>query len=188
MSINNQNPQPDDPYESDTPTTFLQKPWVKNTLMALLFLGAFLLIRPVMQGNVIEGQAPRMQVTTITGKHIDLQSLNQQGKPVLVHIWATWCPICSASRGSIESLSEDYDVINIATQSLDNDQLLAYAKEHEMNPDLIVNDLGGQWMKAFGAKAVPADFVIAPNSEIAFIEVGFTTGWGLRLRLWWSQL
>ena len=166
----------------------LHKPWVKNSLTVLLFVAAFLLIRPIMQGDVIQGQAPVMQVQTITGKQIDLQALNQQGKPVLVHIWATWCPICSASKGGIESISEDYDVINIATQSLDDDQLLDYAKEHKMNPDIIVNDLSGHWMTTFGAKAVPADFVIAPNGEIEFIEVGFTTSWGLRLRLWWSQL
>jgi thiol-disulfide isomerase/thioredoxin len=168
--------------------SFWKKNWVKNSLTGLFFVGVFLLLRPYMQGDVVEGQAPIMQVQSITGKTLDLQALNQQGKPVLIHIWATWCPICDLSKGGIESVAKDYAVINIATQSADDDQLLTFAKDNEMNPDIIVNDLEGKWLKTLGAKAVPADFVIAPNGEIAFIEVGFTTSMGLRLRLWWTAL
>lgn len=141
-----------------------------------------------MQGEVIEGKAPLMQVTSINGKTLDLQALNQQGKPVLIHIWATWCPICDISKGGIESVAKDYAVINIATQSADDEQLLDYAKKHDMNPDFIVNDLEGKWLKTFGAKAVPADFIVSQNGEISFVEVGYTTPWGLRLRLWWAEL
>ncbi len=165
-----------------------QKNWFKNLIWVIVFLGAFLAIRPYMQGNVIHGQAPEMKVTSITGKTLDLQALNQQGKPVLVHIWATWCPICSVSKGGVESIAKDFAVINIATQSADDEQLLVYAKENDMNPNLIVNDLDGKWLQTFGAKAVPADFVIDPQGNIAFVEVGFTTAWGLRLRLWWAGL
>jgi len=180
---------PKEPQNTEVePPKLWQKNWFKNLVTVLIFLGVFLSIRPFMQGDVIQGQAPIMQVTSINGKTLDLQALNQQGKPVLVHIWATWCPICEVSKGGIESIAEDYAVINIATQSADDDQLLTYAKENDMNPDFIVNDLEGKWLKTFGAKAVPADFVIAPNGEIEFIEVGFTTAWGLRLRLWWAGL
>jgi len=173
--------------QTEAPLPLWKRPWFRNSLTVLLFIAAFLIIRPIMQGDVIQGQAPQMQVQSITGKAIDLQALNQQGQPVLVHIWATWCPICSATKGGIESVAESYPVINIATQSASDQELLAYAKENEMNPDIIVNDQEGRWMQVFGAKAVPADFVIAPNGEIAFVEVGFTTGFGLKLRLWWSQ-
>lgn len=176
------------PQASPASQSFWKKNWVKNSLTGLFFVGLFLLLRPYMQGDVIQGQAPIMQLQSITGKTIDLQALNQQGKPVLIHIWATWCPICDISKGGIESVAKDYAVINIATQSADDDQLLTFAQENEMNPDIIVNDLEGKWLKALGAKAVPADFVIAPNGEIAFIEVGFTTSMGLRLRLWWAGL
>jgi hypothetical protein len=32
--------------------------------------------------------------------------------------------------------------------------------------------------------AVPASFIIAADGQIRFVEVGYTTGMGLRLRLW----
>ena len=164
----------------------LKKRWVKNSLTALIFIGVFFILRSFMQGEVIHGQAPIMKVQTITGKTLDLQALNQQGKPVLIHIWATWCPICDLTKGGVESVANDYAVINLATQSGSDDELLTFAKANEMNPELIVNDFDGKWMQLFGAKAVPASFIIAPNGEIAFVEVGFTSAWGLRLRLWWA--
>lgn len=168
--------------------TLWRKNWFKNLLTVILFIVVYLSVRPFMQGEVIHGQAPQMQVTSITGKQIDLQQLTAEGKPVLIHIWATWCPICDVTKGSIEAIAEDYAVINIATQSADDEQLLTYAKANDLNPDIIINDLDGQWMKTFGAKAVPADFIIDPNGDIAFVEVGFTTEWGLRIRLWWAGL
>lgn len=165
-----------------------QKNWFKNLMTVVLFIAIYLAIRPFMQGDVIEGQAPTMQVQSITGETLDLQKMLENGEPVLIHIWATWCPICEVTKDFVEGVAEDYQVINIATQSADDDQLLEYAKANNMNPNIIINDFSGEWMKTFGAKAVPADFVIAPNGDIAFIEVGFTSAWGLRLRLWWASL
>ena len=189
VGMQSPNNQPETPANNKSSIkTMWQKNWFKNVVWTVIFIGIFLTIRPYMQGDVIHGQAPIMKVTSITGKSLDLQALNQQGKPVLVHIWATWCPICSVSKGGVEEIAKDFAVINIASQSADDEQLLAYALENEMNPDFIVNDLEGKWLTTFGAKAVPADFIIDPQGNIAFVEVGFTTAWGLRLRLWWAGL
>ncbi|WP_373017680.1 redoxin domain-containing protein [Thiomicrorhabdus sp.] len=162
-----------------------KKGWFKNLVTVLIFVLVYLSIRPFMQGDVVQGSVPPLQIQTITGEQIDLKAINQ---PTLIHIWATWCPICGVSKGGIESIAEDYPVINIATQSGDDEQLLSYAQQNEMKPQIIVNDLDGQILKRFGAKAVPADFIIDANGEIQFVEVGFTTEFGLRLRLWWAGL
>ncbi|MBN2647648.1 MAG: protein disulfide oxidoreductase [Thiotrichales bacterium] len=170
----------------EAPKKLWQKGWVQNLLTVLVFVAVYLALRPYMQGDVIQGQAPILKLQSLSGQTIDLQAMNATGEPVLVHIWATWCPICTFSRDGIENLAADYPVISIATQSGDDEQLLAYAKEHGMNPALIVNDLDGAIAKQFGAKGVPADFVIAPNGQIEFVEVGLSSSIGLRLRLWWA--
>jgi hypothetical protein len=36
--------------------------------------------------------------------------------------------------------------------------------------------------------AVPASFIIDAEGNIRFVEIGFTTEMGLRLRLWLAQL
>lgn len=165
--------------------TFWKRNWVKNVLTALVFIAIYLSIRPFMQGDVLHGQVPPIQLQTITGETFDLSNIQE---PTLVHIWATWCPICKVTKGSVESVANSYKVVNIATQSGDDQLVLEYAEANEMNPAIIVNDLDGKLMSLFGSKAVPADFIIAPGGEIKFVEVGFTSEIGLRLRLWWAGL
>ncbi len=183
MSDSQNTPEP----QSSAPS-FWQKNWVKNLLTIIVFIAIYLALRPFFQGEVIEGKAPVMRLESITGEKIDLQALNAQGQPVLIHIWATWCPICKFTNDNVESISKDYAVINIATQSGDNQTLLDYAAQNQLTPNLIVNDYDGKWMQAFGAKAVPADFIVNAQGEIEFIEVGYSSELGLRLRLWWSNL
>jgi len=168
-----------------THTKFWKKPWVKNLLTVLVFVAAYLTLRPFMQGDVIHGQVPPIELKSISGETFDLSNIQE---PTLVHIWAIWCPICGVTKGSVESVAEDYKVINIATQSGDDQALFEYAKANEMNSTIIVNDVNGKLMSLFGSKAVPADFIIAPGGEIQFVEVGFTSELGLRFRLWWAGL
>ena len=52
----------------------------------------------------------------------------------------------------------------------------------------VLNDSDGSISKAWGVHAVPASFIIAPDGRISFVEVGYTTSIGLRLRLWWAAL
>ncbi|MDG4812327.1 redoxin domain-containing protein [Hydrogenovibrio sp. 3SP14C1] len=169
--------------ETNAPLPYLQRNWVKNLLTAVFFIALYLAIRPFMQGDVAEGVAPTLQTESITGKAIHLK--DYQGKPVMVHFWATWCPICEFERDGIEAIAKDYAVINIATQSNDDEGLLTYANVHNMNADIIVNDFDGTLMKQFGARAVPATFIIGPEGKIEFVEVGYSTSLGLKARLWW---
>jgi alkyl hydroperoxide reductase subunit AhpC len=62
-----------------------------------------------------------------------------------------------------------------------------YMKEQGIDfPTL--NDPDGSISAAWGVHAVPASFIIAPDGKIQFVEVGYTTEIGLRLRLWWAGI
>lgn len=161
---------------------FFKKNWVQNIIWAIALLAIFLLLRPFMQGDVAQGQAPDFNAKTITGESINLADL--KGEPVLIHFWATWCPICEVGLDGIESVSKSYKTIKIATSSGTNEELLTYAKKNNMLPNTIINDIDGELMKRYGAKAVPASFIIDKDGTIKFIEVGFTTSYGLKARLW----
>ncbi|MDX1796745.1 MAG: protein disulfide oxidoreductase [Hydrogenovibrio sp.] len=170
---------------TSSPVGFWRKNWVQNTLWVIAAIVFYLAARPFMQGDVAEGVAPDFQMTSLTGKPVNLE--DYRGKPVLLQFWATWCPICAYEREGIEKVAEDYPVINIATQSGDNSQLLAFARQNGMNPDIIVNDADGSLMAKFGARAVPATFILDKDGQIRFVEVGFSTSFGLKARLWWLQ-
>jgi alkyl hydroperoxide reductase subunit AhpC len=52
----------------------------------------------------------------------------------------------------------------------------------------VMLDNNGELAQTFGLKGVPASFILSPNGEIKFVETGYSTELGLRLRLWLSTL
>jgi thiol-disulfide isomerase/thioredoxin len=160
-----------------------QTAWFKNTAWVLAFVAFFLVMRGVMQGEPIRGSVPPLALENILGQPLAME--NYQGRAHMIHFWASWCPICALEIPAIEAMiSEGYPVINVAINSGDHAQVMAYALENGMDPNFIVNDPEGQLFAAFGAKAVPASFFIDAQGQVAFVEVGYTTGIGMRIRLW----
>ena len=157
------------------------KRWVKITLEVLFFILLYLALRAYMQRDVISGSAPPIQATTIQQQPFNLAT--SRPKPVLVHFWATWCGICKLEQDSIQALSEDYNVITVAMQSGSDQEVQAYLDEHQLTFK-VINDVDDTWVSAYGVRGVPASFVVNSDNQITSSEVGYTTGWGLRLRMW----
>jgi thiol-disulfide isomerase/thioredoxin len=132
--------------------------------------------------DMVSGAAPALQGVTLAGQPYTLAA--RPGKPVLVHFWATWCPICRAEQGSIAAIAhDDPNVITVAMQSGSAEQVSRHMQEQGLAFP-VVNDSDGHLSAAWGVHAVPASFIISPDGQVRFIEVGYTTGIGLRLRLW----
>jgi thiol-disulfide isomerase/thioredoxin len=109
------------------------------------------------------------------------------GKPVLFHFWATWCPICELENDTIQSISQDYPVISIAAWSEGEAEVNAYMQDSQLTFPVML-DSSGELARSFGVKGVPTSFILAPDGEISFVETGYSTELGLRLRLWLSTL
>jgi len=163
---------------------YRQHKWFRITLQLLLFLGVILSLRAWQSRHNIQGEAPVIVARQLSGEHFDLRA--QQSKPLLVHFWATWCPVCKFENSNIASLAKDHQVITIASWSEGEAQVSEYLKKEGLNLPVIVDE-NGEWAKVYGVRAVPASFIIDGNSMIQFVETGYTSEMGLRLRLWWLQ-
>jgi len=168
--------------QQSTEKKFWQTETAKNVIWVLAIIAIYFIARDYMQGEVVKGPAPIFNAVSITGKPVQLEAY--KGKPVLVHFWATWCPVCEYERDGIEEVAKDYDVINIASQSGSTRELLEYAQKHGMNADIIINDNDGRLMKLYKAHATPTSFIIDKEGQIQFVEVGYSTSVGLKTRLW----
>ena len=159
--------------------------WLRRWIEIVLFAAVFFGVRAYMQGDVAQGQIIPFEATTIDGKPFSYAAF--QGKPVLLHFWATWCPICEQEQPSIESIAKDYQVISVAMQSGSAEEVLPYMREHQLSFPVIA-DQDGSLSKQFGVGVVPASFVIDAKHQVRFVEIGFTTEIGLRVRLWLAGL
>lgn len=136
--------------------------------------------RDTLSGNLSEFSGELMDGSTFN-------IVQFAGKPVLFHFWATWCPICNLQKNSVQSISQDYPVITIASWSEGKAEVKAYMLENQLSFPVML-DNSGTLAQSFGLKGVPASFILNPNGEITFVETGYSSELGLRLRLWLSTL
>lgn len=157
--------------------------WI--ALQLLLLVAIIAGVRFWQQRDIVRGVAPPLSGILLDGKLAS--ALVRDGQPLLVHFWASWCPICSAEQGSIESLAKDYPTLTVAMQSGSDAEVLKHLHQENLS-FAVLNDPDGLISRQWGVRAVPASFIIDAHGRIRFVEVGYTTGIGLRLRLWLADL
>ncbi len=106
----------------------------------------------------------------------------KEGKPLILHFWATWCPTCKLEAANIESVSKDYEVLTIAVNSGSDTELNTYLKEKALTFK-VLNDKDGIWASKFKVEAYPTIFIYDGKGKLKFTEVGYTTTAGLLARL-----
>ncbi len=171
-----------DTHALNVPSRKSLKSW---TINIALLLSVYFAVQAY-QGRHTQqsGPAPDIQATDINGQNISLKQY--QGKATLIYFWATWCNICSMTRSSIDNIAQDHPVITIASQSGTDDEIQAYQKHHQFDV-AIINDKAGELSKTYGIHAFPTIFVLDVQGNISDVEIGFSSEWGLRLRLWWAS-
>ncbi|MEA3419174.1 MAG: protein disulfide oxidoreductase [Campylobacterota bacterium] len=132
--------------------------------------------KPVLQDD----RLPAISVQTIEGKNIDLNSY--RGKPLLIHFWATWCPVCKMETANIERVSEKYQVITIAVNSGDNEKIKAFLREQGAGFQ-VINDDEGNFAGQFSVEVFPTTFIYDSSGKLFFSEVGYTSTAGLLGRM-----
>ena len=122
------------------------------------------------------------EVTLLDGSTYILK----QDRPLLIHFWATWCPVCKLEAKNIQTIASKYEVLTIAVQSGSQEEIEAYM--HQNNLDFkVVNDIEGSIAKQFNIQVFPTTFIYNRQKELYFSEVGYTSTLGLYLRMFFSS-
>ena len=151
------------------------------TINLLVFVIIVAGIRAWQQRDMVSGTAPALHGITVSGLPYELPT--HPAKPMLVHFWGSWCPICRAEQGTISDIARDQNVISVAMQSGKTEEVVRYMQQQGLTFPAI-NDADGIISRSWGVNALPASFIIGTDGKIRFIEVGYTTSLGLKLRLW----
>lgn len=154
--------------------------WLRWLRDAVLLLIVFVAIQWWQARNLVEGKAPPLVGHLIDGSAYQLAV--GEG-PVLVHFWATWCPICKLEEDSIDSIAKDHRVITIATTSGSADEVSAYLTEQGLSMPVLLDE-DGDIGRAWGVQGVPATFIVDQEGTIRHAAMGYSSEIGLRTRLW----
>lgn len=173
-----------DPDSPPSKTSTRRRRW-RYAVEVALVLAVILGIRAYQQRDVVTGPAPALAGILLDGKAFTLAPL--AGQPQLVHFWASWCPICRAEQDSIVALTQDYPVVTVAMQSGSDADVAEHLRKEALSFPAL-NDPDGVLAAQWGVRGVPASFIVDGAGQIRFVEIGYTTEVGLRLRLWWARV
>ena len=119
--------------------------------------------------------APDFALKTLEGEAIQLSDL--RGQPVLVNLWATWCPPCRAEMQTLETVYNDYKdqgfivlAVNMTSQD-DPQAVLPFVTERGLTYPILLDDKG-EIAKAYQMKSLPSSFFINRDGTINEVVIG----------------
>jgi peroxiredoxin len=119
--------------------------------------------------------APDFYLETIHGEVINLSGL--RGQPVIINIWASWCPPCRAEMPALQNVYETYRdhglvVLAINATNQDNlDDAIEFIRLHNLSFPVLL-DVIGEVSNLYKLRSLPTTFFIDEKGIIQEIVVG----------------
>jgi thiol-disulfide isomerase/thioredoxin len=117
----------------------------------------------------------RWTLMDLEGKSVDFAKF--RGRPILLNVWATWCPPCLKEMPSIAnlaanpSLKEKGVVFLCVSVDKSPETLQGFMKDKSWGMTILQSDPNSV-PPVFKTEVIPATFLIAPNGQIVSTEVG----------------
>ena len=112
---------------------------------------------------------PSTSVKTLKGESFNTSSISNDGKPVIISFWATWCKPCLALKPKLDVIRDSYKDKGFEILSISTDEKQAtldkfFAKAKWENP--VARDTNKTWA---GLKVItiPALFLVKDGKVIA---------------------
>ncbi len=120
--------------------------------------------------------APTFALPTLGGEAFDLAGhFASDGRPVILNLWASWCPPCRAEMPAIETSSlrhPDVAFVGVAVKDT-SDKAAAFAEEIGISYTIAFDD--GSVDDAYQVLALPATFFIDGNGTLVKSHFGVVT-------------
>lgn len=122
----------------------------------------------------------------INGTLHDIAALSQD-RPLLIYVWATWCSICRYTTPAVNKLAEEGgNVVSVAMRSGDDAKLARWVEKKQLKMP-VVNDENGALSRQWQVSVTPT-LVLVSKGNVVSTTTGWTSYWGLKVRMWWAWL
>ena len=143
----------------------------------LLFLFYFSLFN-----FVIYSQLPNINLKDVNGNNKNLSKLSNNGNPIIISFWATWCKPCKAE---LNTIAEEYDDwvdetgVKLIAMSID-DARSSSRVEPYINVQgwdyMVLLDPNGDCKRAMNVNNVPHTFLINGSGKIVWDHNNYSIG------------
>ena len=127
-------------------------------------------------------QIPSVEIYDIDGNTVNTSTISNNGKPIIIDFWTTWCIPCVRELNTLNNLYTDWKIktgVKIYIISLDKTDNLPKIKEliNDNNWEFILlHDPNKKFKNAMNVCDIPCTFIIDSERKIYSKHIGFYPG------------
>ncbi|MDO9278172.1 MAG: TlpA disulfide reductase family protein [Polaromonas sp.] len=154
-----------------------QQPAMRKPLLWGLTAGAVAWgAMSVVAGNLGSGAKPilpSVTLLTLTGESTTLAEV-AKGQPLVVNLWASWCPPCRREMPVLAAAQEQEKEITFvfANQGEDASTALRYLQASQLDLRNVLFDAGALLGHAIGSTALPTTLFYDANGQLVNVHLG----------------
>ena len=125
---------------------------------------------------------PKVDLKTLDNNTYNTSNFDNDGKPIVISFWATWCKPCIKELNNIAEVYEDWQDetgVKLIAISIDDSRNMSKVKP-KVNALLwdyeVYCDPNGDFKRAMGVGAVPHTFLLDENKEIVYQHTSYKDG------------
>ncbi|MBN2175398.1 MAG: TlpA family protein disulfide reductase [Bacteroidales bacterium] len=133
------------------------------------------------------GKIPSVEVKTPDGQLFNTENISNDGSPIIISFWATWCKPCIKE---LTTIADEYDDwvdetgVKLIAVSIDDarasSKVMPLVNGKNWEYDVLL-DQNGDFKRAMNVNLIPHTFVIDGNGEIVWQHTSFSEGAELEL-------
>ena len=140
------------------------------------------LMLTILFGTAAKAQLPKVNLKSMNGKEVRTDTINNQGKPIIISFFATWCKPCNRELKAINEVYEDWveeTGVKLIAVSIDEAQNVNKVKplvDSNGWPYEVLLDPNRDFSRALGIQTIPFTLIVDGNGNIAYKHNGYTDG------------
>jgi len=129
-----------------------------------------------------EWDLPSAMVRTLEGRSIDTDAFENEGKPIIVSFWATWCKPCVVELNTIADEYDDWQeetgvkLIAISIDDARNTAKVAPFVNGQGWDFEVYLDANGDFKRVMNVNSVPHTFVLNGNRQVVYSHNSYAPG------------
>ncbi|MBD3636169.1 MAG: TlpA family protein disulfide reductase [Crocinitomicaceae bacterium] len=127
-------------------------------------------------------KVPNVSIKDVDGNPINTGELSNDGNPIVISFWATWCKPCNLELDNIMDQYEDWQDetgVKLVAVSIDDqrnvNKVRPFVDAKGWEYDIWL-DPNGDFKRALGVNNVPHTFLVDGNRNIVYSHNGYNPG------------